>query len=132
MMDENSLVPSLGPAGIMAKNRLFLAFRDPGPSWVPGVPTREQPLWDEHAAFMDDLFARGHIVLAGPYADLSRALVILNAGDAAEASALLRGDPWEKAGILVDGQIIEWVLFLDSRKALSSSEPREGTRAQYW
>jgi len=100
----------------MASNRLFLAFREPGPSWVPGVPTRQQPLWDEHAAFMDDLFARGHVVLAGPYADFSRALVILDSGDAAEASTLLRGDPWETAGILVAGQIVEWVVFLDSRK----------------
>jgi uncharacterized protein len=101
----------------VANNRLFLAFRDRGPSWVPGLPTREQPLWDEHAAFMDELFARGRIVLAGPYADMSRALVVLEAVDAAEASALLRGDPWQKAGILVHGEIIEWVLFLDSRKA---------------
>jgi uncharacterized protein YciI len=101
----------------MANNRLFLAFRDHGPSWVPDVPTREQPLWDEHAGFMDDLFARARIVLAGPYADLSRALVILDAADAVEASSLLRGDPWEKAAILVPGQIIEWVVFLDSRKA---------------
>ena len=100
----------------MEGNRLFLAFREHGPSWVPGVPTREQPLWGEHAAFMDDLFARGHVVLAGPYADLSRALVILDAADAAEASTLLRGDPWETAGILVPGEIVEWVLFLDSRK----------------
>lgn len=100
----------------MAGNRLFLAFRDPGPSWVPGVPTRRQPLWEDHAAFMDDLFARGHIVLAGPYADSSRALVIVDAGDAAGASALLRGDPWETAGILVSDQIVEWLVFLDSRK----------------
>jgi len=100
----------------MASNTLFLAFREPGPSWVPGVPTRQQPLWDEHAAFMDDLFARGYVVLAGPYADFSRALVILDAGDAKVASALLSGDPWETAGILVPGQIIEWVVFLDSRK----------------
>ena len=100
----------------MASNRLFLAFREPGPSWVPGVPTRQQPLWDDHAAFMDGLFARGHVVLAGPYADFSRALVIVDAGDAEEASVLLRGDPWEKAGILVSGQIIEWVVYLDSRK----------------
>src|SRR5262245_1165999 len=100
----------------MARNRLFLAFREHEPYWVPGVPTREQPLWDEHAAFMDDLFAQGHIVLAAPYPDLSRALVILDAADAAEASALLHSDPWETVGILVPGQIVEWVLFLDSRK----------------
>src|SRR5262245_24626727 len=100
----------------MASNRLFLAFRQPGPSWVPDVPTRQQPLWDEHAAFMDDLFARGHVVLAGPYADFSGALVILAADDAVHAAALLRGDPWETAGILVSGWIIEWVVYLGSRK----------------
>ena len=98
----------------MAGNRLFLAFRDPGPSWVPGVPSRQQPLWEDHAAFMDDLFARGHVVLAGPYADFSRVLVIVDAGDAVEASALLRGDPWEHAGILVPAQIVEWVVFLET------------------
>ena len=40
---------------------LFLVFRGPGPSWVPGRPTREQPLWDEHAAFMDRLFEQGRV-----------------------------------------------------------------------
>ena len=38
---------------------LFLVFRGPGPAWVAGTPTREQPLWDEHAAFMDRLFEEG-------------------------------------------------------------------------
>jgi uncharacterized protein YciI len=110
----------------MASNRLFLAFRKPGPSWVPGVPTRQQPLWDAHAAFMDDLFARGLVVLAGPYADASRALVILAAADAAQVSALFRGDPWEEAGILVPDQVIEWVVYLDSRKpAGPAHEPAE-------
>jgi hypothetical protein len=80
----------------MSNNTLFLAFREPGRSWAPGVPTRQQPLWDEHAAFMGDLFASGHVVLAGPYADFSRALVNLDADDAKEASALLSGGPWEK------------------------------------
>jgi uncharacterized protein len=100
----------------MASDRLFLAFRKPGPAWVPGVPTRRQPLWDEHAVFMDDLFARGHIVLAGPYADFSGALVVVDAGSAAEASAMLCSDPWEKAGILVSARIVQWVVYLDSRK----------------
>jgi uncharacterized protein YciI len=100
----------------MAMSTLFLVFRDPGPSWVRGVPTRQQPLWDEHAVFMDGLFVAGRVVLAGPYADCSRALIIVEARDAEEASALFRGDPWEKAGILVPGQVIEWTVFLDSRR----------------
>ena len=95
---------------------LYLVFRDPGPSWVTGEPTRQQPLWDEHAAFMDHLFDEGRIVLAGPYADFSRVLLIVEAGDADQASALFDEDPWTKSGILVDYEVIEWNVFLDSRK----------------
>ena len=94
---------------------LFLVFRDQGPSWVRGVPTRQQPFWDEHAAFVDRIFDQGRIVLAGPYADYSRALVIVKARDAEGAAAMFRDDPWEKAGILVPGEVIEWTVFLDSR-----------------
>ena len=73
---------------------LFLVFRNPGPSWVPGLSSRQQPLWEEHAHFMDRLFEQGRIVLGGPYADSSRVLLVVQARDAAEASDLFRGDPW--------------------------------------
>jgi uncharacterized protein YciI len=96
-------------------SKLFLVFRDPGPSWLAGVPTRHQPLWDAHAVYMDRLFEEGRIVLAGPYADYSRALIIVEARDAEEASALFRYDPWEEAGILVPSDVVEWTVFLDSR-----------------
>ena len=95
---------------------LFLVFRNPGPSWVPGVSTREQPLWDEHAEFMDKLFEERHIVLAGPYADYSRALVIVQASDSESAAALFQDDPWTKAGILLRGEVVEWNVFLDSTR----------------
>lgn len=94
---------------------LFLVFRGPGPSWVPGTPTRQQPLWDEHAVFMDRLFERGRVVLGGPYADYSRNLVIVKARDAAEATELFRDDPWAGSGILSAPEVIEWTIFLDSR-----------------
>ncbi len=95
---------------------LYLVFRDPGPAWVPGRSSRQQPLWDEHAEFMDRLFDQGRIVLGGPYADASRVLIIVNAGDRAEAGTLLRDDPWTTRGILVDSEVIEWSIFLDSRQ----------------
>jgi uncharacterized protein YciI len=94
---------------------LFLVFRNPGPAWVQGLPSRQQPHWDAHAHFMDQLFEHGRIVLAGPYADLSRVLLIVNAGDAEEARGLFRADPWTNQGILVDSEVIEWTIFLDSR-----------------
>jgi uncharacterized protein YciI len=95
---------------------LFLVFRRPGPSWAAGLPTRQQPLWDEHAVFIDRLFEQGRIILAGPYADHSRALLIVQASGIAEASELFRDDPWARHGILVESEVIEWSVFLDSRK----------------
>jgi uncharacterized protein YciI len=95
---------------------LFLVFRGPGPSWVPGKPTREQPLWDEHAVFMDRLFEQGRIVLGGPYADYSRNLVVVEGRDTEEVSSLSRDDPWTRAGILGAAEVIEWTIFLDSRR----------------
>ena len=38
---------------------------------------RAQPLWPEHAAFMDDLFARGVIALGGPFLDGSGAMLVM-------------------------------------------------------
>jgi uncharacterized protein len=99
-------------------SKLFLVFRNPGPSWVPGQQSRHQPLWDEHALFMDRLFDQGQIVLAGPYADYSRVLIIVAAPTQAEAAALFRDDPWTTRGILVDSEVIEWTIFLDSRQNL--------------
>jgi uncharacterized protein len=95
---------------------LFLVFRDPGPTWVPGLPSRQQPLWDEHAVFMDRLFEQGRIVLGGPYADYSRVLLVVQARDLEEASELFHDDPWTSRGILVESEIIEWSVFLDSRQ----------------
>jgi len=65
---------------------------------------------------MDTLFEQGRIVLGGPYADNSRVLLVVQARDAAEASDLFRDDPWADPGILVESEIIEWSVFLDSRR----------------
>jgi len=103
------------------KRTLYLVFRNPGSAWVSGLPTRQQPNWDRHAQFMDELFEDGRIVLAGPYADLSRVLLIVEASDARDASALFDDDPWTTAGILVTTDVIEWTVFLDSLDLRRSS-----------
>ena len=96
---------------------LYLVFRNPGPSWVPGLTTRQQPLWDQHAAFIDRLFDDGRIVMAGPYADYSRVLLVVEARDLNEAWQMFHDDPWTTSGILVDSEAIEWTVFLDSRRS---------------
>ncbi|HKF42206.1 MAG TPA: YciI family protein [Thermoanaerobaculia bacterium] len=105
----------------MARPTLFLVYRKPGPAWVAGLPTREQPLWNEHAAFMDGIFEEGRIVLAGPYGKDGRALVVMDVRDEAHASSLFDEDPWVKAGILLTEEVVPWTIFLDSRRAPAPS-----------
>ena len=107
--------PEVSEARCDVSKTLFLVFRNPGTSWVAGLSSRKQPLWDEHALFMDRLFDQGRIVLGGPYADYSRVLLVVQAGDKNEASELFRDDPWTIRSILVESEIIEWSIFLDSR-----------------
>ena len=95
----------------------FIVERPTGSAWVAGVDTREQPLWDEHAAFMDELFERGAVVLAGPLADGAGAAVsVMEAASADEVRALLAADPWVTKDILGVGEVREWRIFLDARR----------------
>jgi uncharacterized protein YciI len=96
----------------------FLVERLPGSEWVEGLDTREQPLWDEHAAFMDDLFARRLVILGGPIAGGGgEALVVMDAESEDALRDLLAADPWRAArDILRVGRIREWRVFLDARE----------------
>jgi uncharacterized protein YciI len=96
--------------------KTFAVLRQPGPAWIQGKPTRQQPLWDEHAAFMDRIFETGAILLAGPYADHSSTLLIIQAEDEAAVQTMFRDDPWTVQQILDAGQAREWTIFLDSRQ----------------
>jgi len=76
----------------MSENEPFcVALFDRGPAWVDGRTSREQPYWDEHAAFVDGL-ADGRIVLAGPFADWTGALLIVR-GDVGAGGGALRDGP---------------------------------------
>jgi uncharacterized protein YciI len=94
----------------------YAAFLRPGSGWDPQKPVREQPLWDEHARYMDALFATGVIVLGGPFADRSGSLVVLEAESAAHVREMYRNDPWTLQDILVVAEVKEWTIFLDARK----------------
>jgi uncharacterized protein YciI len=96
----------------------FLVERSPGSDWVAGVDTREQPLWDEHAAFMDDLFERGVVVMAGPIAGgAGEAVVVMEAESESALRELLAADPWcRDRDVLGVSRIREWRVFLDARE----------------
>jgi hypothetical protein len=86
----------------------------PGPAWVGGRGPREQPLWDEHAAFIDGLAERGLLVLGGPYEDWSGS-VLLFALPAPEVRELIRDDPWIPAGVLAEPDVRPWLVWVDPR-----------------
>ena len=105
---------------LMRDETLFVVDRPAGVEWVAGKGAREQPLWDEHAAFMDALFERGVIALGGPFLDDSGAMLVMRVTDASEARALLEPDPWcsNARDIQGIGRIRPWTIFLDSRGGL--------------
>ena len=88
-----------------------------GPAWNPALPMRAQPLWDEHAAFMNALAAEGFVVLGGPVGAGEEVLLVVDAADEAAARARLAEDPWSASGLLEIGRIEPWTILLDGRSA---------------
>lgn len=97
--------------------RLVVTF-DAGPTWAHG-PVREQPGWDVHAAFVDDLVERGTIVMGGPFADDSGSMLLIEGLDVAGAERLLAADPFIRNGVFALDRIRTWDVFVD---VLSSAE----------
>jgi uncharacterized protein YciI len=90
-------------------------FLQSGPNWDHSKGVREQAFWDEHAQFIDDLFARGVILMAGPFEpEGTGALVVLDVETPAEAHAIYANDPWKDQGILFVAEAKEWTVFLDA------------------
>ena len=95
---------------------VFLAISSAGPSRDLSKGTREQPFWDEHAKFIDQLVDQGFILMGGPLEDEGGALLILNAEDENEVREKLKNDPWTTHGILKLESVKRWQIFIDQKK----------------
>jgi uncharacterized protein YciI len=91
-----------------------------GPAWIEGRPTREQPLWDDHAAFIDQVQADDQIVLAGPFADWSGALQVMR-GDPDSVRALCANDPWVVAGVFSEPDVRPFLIWVNEPAAPGAS-----------
>lgn len=91
----------------------FLVRRARGPEWNHDVPRREQPGWDDHAAFMDGLVDDGFVFLGGPIGDGDGhdTLLVVNADDEAAVRERLDADPWRDT-ILTYRSIEPWSVWL--------------------
>jgi len=98
----------------------FIVTSSPGPNRDSSKGTREQPFWDEHAAFIDDLVDQGFIFMGGPLVDEGGlpcgALLIVNADNENEVRKNLKNDPWFERGILKLESVNRWQIFIDVRK----------------
>jgi uncharacterized protein YciI len=94
----------------------FVVISSAGPNRDRSMSTREQPLWNEHAAFIDQLVAEGFILMGGPLVDESGAMLIVNADDENAVREKLKDDPWYRHGILKLESVKRWQVFIDGRK----------------
>jgi uncharacterized protein YciI len=93
----------------------FMVTSTAGPNRDLTRDTREQPFWDEHAAFIDGLVDDGFILLGGPLVDEGGAVLVVNAESEQEARAKLEIDPWYRNGILRLESVRRWQIFIDQR-----------------
>jgi uncharacterized protein len=99
----------------MMKNT-FVAISSAGPNRDSSKGTREQPFWDEHAAYVDQLVGEGFILMGGPLVDEGGSLLIFNAEDENEVREKLKNDQWMINGILKLESVKRWQIFIDNRK----------------
>ena len=98
----------------------FVVISSLGPNRDRSKGVREQPFWDEHAAFIDQLVDNGFILMGGPLVGPDGlpqgALLIVKAEDENEVTEKLKDDPWFERGILKMESVKRWQIFIDVRK----------------
>jgi uncharacterized protein YciI len=94
--------------------KLFAVIRTRGDAFDASRRLEEQPEWDAHARFMNDLQKEGSIVLGGPLEDTPDVLLIFRADSADEIRQRLRDDPWTRRDLLRISRIAPWTLRLGS------------------
>jgi uncharacterized protein YciI len=91
--------------------RLVVRFRA-GPTWRSGS-VREQPDWDSHAEYVEELIERGTFVMGGPFADNSGSMSLWEGIGLEEARRVVGEDPFMRNGVFELEEIREWNVFVD-------------------
>jgi uncharacterized protein YciI len=91
---------------------MFLVLlRRTGPQWLASRPLEDQSRWVEHAEYMDELVAKGVIVLGGPLDDDERVVLAVAGDSEAAVRAALAGDPWSESHLQID-TVEHWTIRL--------------------
>ena len=97
---------------------VFAVTTAKGTNWDHARGIREQPFWDQHAAFADELVARGVIILGGPVGsddDEDIALMAVEASDEDALRLVFGADPWAVHQVFRIKDVRTWRLWLDGR-----------------
>ena len=86
----------------------------PGPAWTSGRP-EEQPDWDAHAAFIDDLIERGHFIMGGPYTNRLGSISIWEGMNAEQVLEVAQEDPFVRNGVFEIEDVADWTVYVDTR-----------------
>ena len=86
----------------------------PGPTWKTGLP-EDQPDWDAHAEFIDDLIERGHFVMGGPWAARLGSMSLWEGMNADEVREVMQQDPFVQNGVFVIEDVADWTVYVDTR-----------------
>jgi uncharacterized protein YciI len=93
----------------------YLLTASAGPLRDLSKGSREQPFWDEHAAFIDKLDDEGFILLGGPLEEEGGAILIVHAADEQAVRETMKDDPWYVQGVLKLESVKRWEIFIDNR-----------------
>jgi uncharacterized protein YciI len=102
---------------------VFAVTTAKGPNWDHARGNREQPFWDEHAAFADQLVERGVIIIGGPIASDDEddiALLAIEAADEDALRSIFDADPWTVHRVFLIKRVRVWSLWLDGRGTVIS------------
>lgn len=75
-------------------------------------PERRAAVRPRHLEYLEGLRASGKLVMAGPLADASGAIVVYRAADADEAQVLVDNDPYTAGRVTTGATLREWTIVL--------------------
>jgi uncharacterized protein YciI len=86
----------------------------PGPTWTSGLP-EDQPDWDAHLEFIDDLIERGHFILGGPWTNRLGSISIWEGLNADQVREVMQDDPFVQNSVFEIEDIADWTVYVDTR-----------------
>jgi uncharacterized protein YciI len=108
----------------------FVVIREQGPGWDRSRAMREQDYWPEHVVFVDRIVDEGRMLLGGPLGEVDqngvcidptepvgadgtyRTLIVLEADNERELTALVDDDPWSKHRVLNTRATYRWEMLV--------------------